>query len=159
MFNQTVIAISASIAFGGAFAAPVQEASNKSPQYSSPDSTPNGPFFYVETLGVPPSSCNRITSYVARRTSTDVTTVGDFGIKSDFADLLRRQTIQATKQEMPQFSPMRRLCRSSARSRYGSAALAHEWARFWPRSRITRPTAAQASTMSHHRPTRRTSCT
>jgi hypothetical protein len=54
VFNKTMIAISVSIALGGAFAAPVQEASNKSPQYSSPDSTPNGPFFYVETLGVPP---------------------------------------------------------------------------------------------------------
>ena len=54
MFNKSMIAISVSIAFGGAFAAPVQEASNKSPQYSSPDSTPNGPFFHVETLGVPP---------------------------------------------------------------------------------------------------------
>jgi hypothetical protein len=54
MFKKTVIAISVSIAVGGAFAAPVQEASNKSPQYSSPDSTPNGPFFYVGTLGVPP---------------------------------------------------------------------------------------------------------
>jgi hypothetical protein len=57
MFNKTMIAISVAIAFdtaSGAFAAPVQVASNKSPQYSSPDSTPNGPFFYVETLGVPP---------------------------------------------------------------------------------------------------------
>jgi len=57
VFNKTMIAISVAIAFGAAseaFAAPVQEASNKSPQYSSPDSTPNGPFFYVETLGVPP---------------------------------------------------------------------------------------------------------
>ena len=53
MFNKTMIAISVSIALGGAFAAPVREASNKSPQYSSPDSTPNGPFVYVETLGVP----------------------------------------------------------------------------------------------------------
>jgi hypothetical protein len=57
MFNETMIAISVAIAFSaasGALAAPVQEASNKSSQYSSPDSTPNGPFFYVETLGVPP---------------------------------------------------------------------------------------------------------
>jgi hypothetical protein len=50
MFNKTMIAISVSIAFGGVFAAPVQEASNNSPQYSSPDSTSNGPFFHVETF-------------------------------------------------------------------------------------------------------------
>ena len=59
MFNKTMIAVSVAIAFGaasGAFAAPVQVASNKSPQYSSPDSTPNGPFFYVETYGVPPKA-------------------------------------------------------------------------------------------------------
>jgi hypothetical protein len=54
VFNKTMIAIFVSIAYGGALAAPVREVSNKSPQYSSPDSTPNGPFFYVETLGVPP---------------------------------------------------------------------------------------------------------
>jgi hypothetical protein len=57
MFNKTMISISVATALGaasGASAAPVQEASNKSPQYSSPDSTPNGPFFYVETLGAPP---------------------------------------------------------------------------------------------------------
>jgi hypothetical protein len=59
MFNKTMITISVAIALdtaSGAFAAPVQVASNKSPQYSSPDSTPNGPFFYVETLGVPPKA-------------------------------------------------------------------------------------------------------
>jgi hypothetical protein len=57
VFNKTMIAISVAIAFGAAseaFAAPMQEASNKSPQYSSPDSTPNGPFFHVEMLGGPP---------------------------------------------------------------------------------------------------------
>ena len=54
MFNKTMIAISVSIAFGGAFAAPVHEASNNWPQISSPDSTSNGPFFHVETFGVPP---------------------------------------------------------------------------------------------------------
>jgi hypothetical protein len=57
MFNKTGIAISVAVvlsAASGEFAAPMQEASNKSPQYSSPDSTPNGPFFYVETFGVPP---------------------------------------------------------------------------------------------------------
>ena len=57
MFNKTEIAISVAIllsATSGALASPLQEASNKSPQYSSPDSTPNGPFFYIETLGAPP---------------------------------------------------------------------------------------------------------
>jgi hypothetical protein len=57
MFNRSRIGLSVAVAFSaasGAFAAPVREASNKSPQYSSPDSTPNGPFFYVNTYGVPP---------------------------------------------------------------------------------------------------------
>jgi hypothetical protein len=58
MFNKTGIALCVAIVFSaasGALAAPVREASNKSPQYSSPDSTPNGPFFYANTYGVPPT--------------------------------------------------------------------------------------------------------
>lgn len=57
MFNKTIIAISVAIAFSaasGAFAGRLQEASNKSPQYSSPDSTLNGPFFYADSHGVSP---------------------------------------------------------------------------------------------------------
>jgi hypothetical protein len=57
MFNKTRIAVCVAIVFSagsGALAAPMREASNKSPPYSSPDSTPNGPFFYVGTYGVPP---------------------------------------------------------------------------------------------------------
>jgi hypothetical protein len=58
MFNKTRIALSVTIVFSaasGAFAAPVREASNNSSQYSSPDSTPNGPFFNVDTYGKPPT--------------------------------------------------------------------------------------------------------
>jgi hypothetical protein len=58
MFNKTRIVFSVAIVFSaasGAFAAPVHEASNKSPQYSSPDSTPNGPFLHVDTYGVAPT--------------------------------------------------------------------------------------------------------
>jgi hypothetical protein len=58
MFNKTRIALCVAIlssAASGVSAAPVREASNKSPQYSSPDSTPNEPFFYPNTYGVPPT--------------------------------------------------------------------------------------------------------
>jgi hypothetical protein len=51
MLNKIMIALSAMIvlsAVSGAFA-------NNSSQYSSPDSTPNGPFFYADTYGVPPT--------------------------------------------------------------------------------------------------------
>jgi hypothetical protein len=51
MFNKTMIALSAMIvlsAVSGAFA-------NNSSQYSSPDSTPNGPYYYADTYGVPPA--------------------------------------------------------------------------------------------------------
>ena len=50
MLNKTRIALSAMIVFSsasGAFAA-----SNRD---SGPDCTPNGPFFYVDTYGVPPA--------------------------------------------------------------------------------------------------------
>jgi hypothetical protein len=56
MFNQAGIAVSLAIVLGvasGASAAPVREASNNSPQHNSPDSTPNGPFFFADTYGVP----------------------------------------------------------------------------------------------------------
>jgi hypothetical protein len=50
MFNKTRIALSVMIVFSaasGAFAA-----SNRD---SGPDCTPNGPFFYADTYGVPPT--------------------------------------------------------------------------------------------------------
>jgi len=59
MFRQARIAISVAIIFSvasGALAAPVREASNNSPQHTGPDSTPNGPFFYADTYGVPPAA-------------------------------------------------------------------------------------------------------
>ena len=59
MFDKTMIALCAAIVFSaasGVLAAPVREASNKSPQYSGPDSTPNGPFVYANTYGVPPTA-------------------------------------------------------------------------------------------------------
>ena len=52
MFNKTRIVFSVAIVLGtasGAFAR------NQASIYSSPDSTPNGPFFYVNTYGVPPA--------------------------------------------------------------------------------------------------------
>jgi hypothetical protein len=59
MFNKTRIALSVAIVLGtasSAFAAPVQVADNHPSQYGGPDSTPNGPFFYVDTYGVPPAA-------------------------------------------------------------------------------------------------------
>jgi hypothetical protein len=58
MINNSRVAFSVAIVFSlasGAFAAPAREASNKSPQYSGPDSTPNGPFVHVDTYGIPPT--------------------------------------------------------------------------------------------------------
>jgi hypothetical protein len=58
MFNKTRIPLSVVIALGNvscAFAAPVQVVTNHASQYSSPDSTPNGPFLNVDTYGVPPA--------------------------------------------------------------------------------------------------------
>jgi hypothetical protein len=52
MLNKTKIAVSVAIVLGtasGAFAR------NQVSIYSSPDSTPNGPFFYVDTYGLPPT--------------------------------------------------------------------------------------------------------
>jgi hypothetical protein len=51
MLNKTTIALSVAIVFStvsGAFA-------NNSSEYSSPDGTPNGPFLYADTHGVPPT--------------------------------------------------------------------------------------------------------
>jgi hypothetical protein len=62
MFNKASIALSVAIVFStasGALAAPVRMASNNS-QYSSPDSTPNEPFFYVNTYGVPPTAQRQV---------------------------------------------------------------------------------------------------
>jgi hypothetical protein len=52
MFAKTKVALSVAIVLGtasGAFAR------NQGSIYTSPDSTPNGPFFYVNTYGVPPT--------------------------------------------------------------------------------------------------------
>jgi hypothetical protein len=52
MFNKTRIALSVAIALGTASSA---FANNHASQYGSSDSTPNGPFFYVDTYGVSPA--------------------------------------------------------------------------------------------------------
>jgi hypothetical protein len=55
MFNKTRIALSVMIVLGtasGAFAA-----SNRD---SGPDCTPDGPFFYVDTYGVPPTVLHQV---------------------------------------------------------------------------------------------------
>jgi hypothetical protein len=52
MSNKTRIALSVMLVLGtasGAFA------KNQGTMYTDPDSTPNGPFFYANTFGVPPS--------------------------------------------------------------------------------------------------------
>jgi hypothetical protein len=52
MFNKTRIALSVMIVLGtasGAFA------KNQGTIYTDPDSTPNGPFFYADRYGVPPT--------------------------------------------------------------------------------------------------------
>ena len=52
MFNKTRIALSIMIVLGtasGAFA------KNQGTIYTDPDSTPIGPFFYVNTYGAPPA--------------------------------------------------------------------------------------------------------
>jgi hypothetical protein len=55
MFNKTGIALSVMIVFSatsGAFAA-----SNRD---SGPDCTPNGPFLYMDTYGVPPAALHQV---------------------------------------------------------------------------------------------------
>jgi hypothetical protein len=52
------IVLSVAIVCGAAScasAAEMQEASNHASQYGNPADTPNGPFFYVDTYGVPPA--------------------------------------------------------------------------------------------------------
>jgi hypothetical protein len=56
MFNKTRIALSVAIVIGAASSA---FASNNS-QYNSPDSTPNGPFFYADTYGATPAAQHQI---------------------------------------------------------------------------------------------------
>jgi len=59
MLNMAGIAIFIAIVFGAAptaHAAAVREASNHASQYGNPADTPNGPFFYIDTYGVPPAT-------------------------------------------------------------------------------------------------------
>ena len=58
MFNKIRIAVAVAIVVGAA-AAPAFAESHTS-QYNSPDSTPNGPFFYVDTYGVPPAVLHQV---------------------------------------------------------------------------------------------------
>jgi hypothetical protein len=58
MLNKTGIAFSIAIvlcAASCASAAAIREASNHASQYGNPADTPNGPFFHVDTYGVPPA--------------------------------------------------------------------------------------------------------
>jgi hypothetical protein len=57
MSNKTRIAVSVAIVIGTAASA---FANNHASQYGSPDSTPNGPFFYVDTYGVPPTVLHQV---------------------------------------------------------------------------------------------------
>jgi hypothetical protein len=62
MLNTARIAISIAIVFGAApvgLAGAMQEASNHASQYGNPADTPNGPFSYVDTYGVPPATQRR----------------------------------------------------------------------------------------------------
>jgi hypothetical protein len=55
MFNKTMIALSVMIVFSaasGAFGASSRD--------SGPDCTPNGPFFYADTYGVPPAAQHQV---------------------------------------------------------------------------------------------------
>jgi hypothetical protein len=56
MFNKTRIALFAAIVLGAASSA----FANNNSQYNSPDSTPNGPFFYADTYGVPPAAQHQV---------------------------------------------------------------------------------------------------
>jgi hypothetical protein len=57
MFNKTGVALFAAIVLGSASSA---FANNNASQYSSPDSSPNGPFFYVDTYGAPPAAQHQV---------------------------------------------------------------------------------------------------
>ena len=51
MFTKTKIALSVAIVLGAASGAFARQ---NGTIYTDPDSTPNGPFFYVNTYGAPP---------------------------------------------------------------------------------------------------------
>jgi hypothetical protein len=58
MISNARIVLSVAIVLGAAScasAAVIREASNHASQYGNPADTPNGPFFYVDTYGVPPA--------------------------------------------------------------------------------------------------------
>jgi len=57
MLNKTGIALSVAIVLGTVASA---LADHHESQYGSPDSTPNGPFFYVDTYGVPPAALHQV---------------------------------------------------------------------------------------------------
>ena len=57
MLTNTKIALAAALVLGTASSA---FANNHASQYGSPDSTPNGPFFYVDTYGVPPAAQHQV---------------------------------------------------------------------------------------------------
>jgi hypothetical protein len=52
MFNKTRIALCVIIVLG---TSPGALAKNQGTMYTDPDSTPIGPFFYVDSYGVPPA--------------------------------------------------------------------------------------------------------
>ena len=54
---KTRIALAVAIVLGTAASA---LAEHHASQYNSPDSTPNGPFFYVGTYGVPPAVLHQV---------------------------------------------------------------------------------------------------
>jgi hypothetical protein len=57
MLNKTRIALAVAIVLGTGASA---FADHHESQYGSPDSTPNGPFFYVDTYGVPPAALHQV---------------------------------------------------------------------------------------------------
>jgi hypothetical protein len=54
---KTRIALAVAIVLGTAASA---LADHPDSQYGSPDATPNGPFFYVDTYGVPPAVLHHV---------------------------------------------------------------------------------------------------
>jgi hypothetical protein len=57
MFNKTSIALSVMIVFGAASGA---FAKNQGTMYTDPDSTPIGPFYYVDAYGAPPAMPHQV---------------------------------------------------------------------------------------------------
>jgi hypothetical protein len=57
MFSKTGVALAVAIVLGSASSA---FANNHASQYGSPDSTPNGPFFYVDTYGIPATTQHQV---------------------------------------------------------------------------------------------------